>query len=160
MRVDIEGELCRARVLFGHQARPNFEPRSVLTRTRRLSLTAAVLTAAFAISGCGSSDDASRAAEGLIDPSVVIEISELDNGKTLEMAVGQVGVIVDAPAGEEVNLKSTEAGVVSIGVDDQSRPSILADKAGSTTITVRCCPEPANPGWVWDDLMTFTVNVS
>ena len=130
------------------------------TRARRLSIAAAALAGALAISACGSSDDASRAAEGLVDPSVEIEISELDNGKTIEMAVGQVGVIVDAPSGEEVNVKSSSAGVVSIGVDDQSRPSILADTVGTTTITVRCCPEPANPGWVWDDLMTFTVNVS
>jgi hypothetical protein len=131
-----------------------------LTRTRRLSLSAAVLAGALAISACGSSDDTSRNAEAMIDPTVEIEITQADNGKTLEMGVGQMGVITDAPKGEEVKISPSSGGVVGIGVDAQGRPSIVADAVGSTQITVRCCPEPANPGWVWEDVMTFTVNVS
>jgi hypothetical protein len=96
----------------------------------------------------------------MTEPSVDIEITELDNGKTIEMSVGQIGVITVVPQGEEVKLSPDSGGVVAIGVDAQGRPSIVADVPGSTKITVRCCPEPANPGWVWDDLMTFTVNVS
>lgn len=139
---------------------------------RRLVLSAAVVAmGALALVGCSSS---STPAEGGESASMVggdpgtwtpLQISQNDNGTTIDMVVGQAAIFTDLPDDPTLKVESSDPAVVEAsqaeGTGEVTAVAGLVAKApGTATITALYPDQPADQGGASNVVMTFTVNVS